>query len=99
MKKRIHGQRATSPHNRLNLPSTLSPGEKHTRIPTLFTPNDWRTLPVLTKPRTARGVTRLLRGKVSEAKSDLDEAISQRGADEENVAVLGPSNKSEGDEW
>jgi len=58
-----------------------------------------------TKLLTARGVTRLLRGEVSEAKSDLEEAISQGGGDDETVAAyavaatLRPSNKSEGDEW
>jgi len=50
-------------------------------------------------------VTRLLRGEVSEAKSDLEEAISQGGADDETVAAyavvasLRPSKKGEGDEW
>jgi coatomer protein complex subunit epsilon len=58
-----------------------------------------------TKLLTARGVTRLLRGEVSEAKSDLEEAISQGGADGETVAAyavaatLRPSKKGEGDEW
>ena len=58
-----------------------------------------------TRLLTARGVTRLLRGEVSEAKSDLEEAISQGGADDETVAAyavattLRPSNKGEGDEW
>ena len=58
-----------------------------------------------TKLLTARGVTRLLRGEVAEAKSDLEEAISQGGADDETVAAyavavtLRPSKKGEGDEW
>jgi len=58
-----------------------------------------------TKLLTARGVTRLLRGEVVEAKSDLEEAISQGGADDETVAAyavaatLRPSKKGEGDEW
>jgi len=58
-----------------------------------------------TKLLTARGVTRLLRGEVAEAKSDLEEAISQGGADDETVAAyavattLKPSKKGEGDEW
>jgi len=58
-----------------------------------------------TRLLTARGVTRLLRGEVSEAKSDLEEAVSQGGADDEAVAAyavaatLRPSKKGEGDEW
>jgi len=58
-----------------------------------------------TRLLTARGVTRLLRGEVTEAKSDLEEAISQGGTDDETVAAyvvaatLRPSKKGEGDEW
>lgn len=58
-----------------------------------------------TRLLTARGVTRLLRGEVAEAKSDLEEVISQGGADDETVAAyavattLRPSKKGEGDEW
>jgi len=58
-----------------------------------------------TRLLTARGVTRLLRGEVTEAKSDLEEAIGQGGADDETVAAyavattLRPSKKGEGDEW
>ena len=58
-----------------------------------------------TRLLTARGVTRLLRGEVAEAKSDLEEAMSQGGADDETVAAyavaanLRPSNKGEGNEW
>ena len=58
-----------------------------------------------TRLLTARGVTRLLRGEVTEAKSDLEEAISQGGADDETVAAyavattLRPTKKGEGDEW
>lgn len=58
-----------------------------------------------TRLLTARGVTRLLRGEVTEAKSDLEEAISQEGADDETIAAyavaatLKPSKKGEGDEW
>jgi len=32
---------------------------------------------------TARGVTRLLRGEVQEAKSDLEEAVAQRGGQDD----------------
>jgi len=58
-----------------------------------------------TRLLTARGVTRLLRGEITEAKSDLEEALGQGGADDETVAAyavattLRPSKKGEGDEW
>ncbi|KAI0078683.1 hypothetical protein K474DRAFT_1593499 [Panus rudis PR-1116 ss-1] len=48
--------------------------------------------PSLTSPHllTARGVTRLLRGEISAAKSDLEEAVSQQGGkpDKETLAAL-----------
>ncbi|THG99795.1 hypothetical protein EW026_g2612 [Hermanssonia centrifuga] len=48
--------------------------------------------PSLTSPHllTARGVTRLLRGEVSAAKSDLEEAVSQQGgtADAETLGAM-----------
>ena len=58
-----------------------------------------------TRLLTARGVTRLLRGEIAEAKSDLEEVMSQGGADDETVAAyavattLRPLKKGEGDEW
>lgn len=48
--------------------------------------------PSLSSPHllTARGVTRLLRGEISAAKSDLEEAVSQQGGkpDAETLAAL-----------
>ncbi|KDQ61435.1 hypothetical protein JAAARDRAFT_30871 [Jaapia argillacea MUCL 33604] len=46
--------------------------------------------PSLTSPHllTARGVTRLLRGEVSGAKSDLEEALSQQKDDAETLAAF-----------
>lgn len=48
--------------------------------------------PSLTSPRllTARGITRLLKGDVSGAKSDLEEAVAQQGgtADAETLAAM-----------
>lgn len=63
--------------------------------------------PSLSSPHllTARGVTRLLKGEVTEAKSDFEESIAQGGTDAETVAAyavaasLKPSKKGEGDEW
>ena len=40
-----------------------------------------------TKVPTAQGVTRLLHGEVSEARSDPEKAISQEGADDGTVAM------------
>jgi coatomer subunit epsilon len=56
---------------------------------------------------TARGVTRLLRGEVQEAKSDLEEAVSQQGgqADAETLAAsvvaagLGPKKGDADELW
>ena len=54
---------------------------------------------------TARGVTRLLRGKVVKARSDREEAMSRAGADGETVVAYAiatsprPPNKDEGEEW
>ena len=53
---------------------------------------------------TARGVAGPLRGEVAEARSDLEEAISQGGADGETAILyavatgLEPLNKGKGDE-
>ncbi|OBZ73946.1 Coatomer subunit epsilon [Grifola frondosa] len=65
--------------------------------------------PSLSSPHllTARGVTRLLRGEVSAAKSDFEEAVSQQGgtADAETLAALtvasglGTSKLTEADEF
>lgn len=65
--------------------------------------------PSLSSPHllTARGVTRLLRGEVQEAKSDLEEAISQRGGhdDAETLAAnvvaagLGPKKGDADELW
>ena len=47
----------------------------------------------------------MLRGEMTEPKSDLEEVISQGGADDETVAAytvaasLRSSKKGEGDEW
>ncbi|CCL98612.1 uncharacterized protein FIBRA_00614 [Fibroporia radiculosa] len=64
--------------------------------------------PSLSSPHllTARGVTRLLRGEITAAKSDFEEAVSQQGgtADAETLAAmtvaagLGPSKASEADQ-
>ena len=44
----------------------------------------------------ARGVTKLLRGEVSDAESDLEEAITQGGAgDEEALEALGLGGRNE----
>lgn len=45
--------------------------------------------PSLTSPHilTARGVTRILRNEFSEAKSDLEEALSQQAGDAETLAA------------
>ena len=56
---------------------------------------------------TARGVTRLLRGEVQEAKSDLEEAVTQQGghADAETLAAsvvaagLGPKKGDVDELW
>lgn len=56
---------------------------------------------------TARGVARLLRGDIEDAKSDLEEALQQQGGngDAETVAAfavasgLGASKKTDSDEW
>jgi coatomer subunit epsilon len=65
--------------------------------------------PSLSSPHllTARGVTRLLRGEAQEAKSDLEEAISQQGghADAETLAAsvvaagLGPKKGDADELW
>lgn len=63
--------------------------------------------PSLSSPHllTARGITRLLKGEVNEAKSDLEESIAHGGGDAEAVAAyavaveLKPSKKGEADEW
>jgi coatomer protein complex subunit epsilon len=65
--------------------------------------------PSLSSPHllTARGVTRLLRGEVQEAKSDLEEAVSQQGghADAETLAAsvvaagLGPKKGDVDELW
>ena len=46
--------------------------------------------PSLASPHllTARGITRILRGEVNEAKSDLDEALEQQKGDTEAAAAL-----------
>ena len=50
-------------------------------------------------------MTRPLCGEVSEAKSDLEEAISQGGTDDETITTyavtttLRPSNRDKGNEW
>ncbi|PPQ91859.1 hypothetical protein CVT25_000734 [Psilocybe cyanescens] len=62
--------------------------------------------PSLTSPHllTARGVTRILRGEIQEAKSDLEESLHQQKGDAETEAAyavaagLGASKKSEADE-
>ena len=38
---------------------------------------------------TARGMVRILHAEISEAKSDLEEAIGQEGADDETVTIYG----------
>ncbi|KAI0046555.1 hypothetical protein FA95DRAFT_1560020 [Auriscalpium vulgare] len=65
--------------------------------------------PSLSSPHllTARGVTRLLRGEVAEAKSDLEEAVTQQGGheDEETLAAsvvaagLGPKRDGAEEVW
>ncbi|KAF8653534.1 hypothetical protein AX16_003899 [Volvariella volvacea WC 439] len=62
--------------------------------------------PSLTSPHllTARGVTRILRNEIPEAKSDLEEALSQQPDDAETVAALvvasglGIAKRAEADE-
>lgn len=62
--------------------------------------------PSLTSPYllTARGATRLLRGEVQEAKSDLEESLAQQPQDVETEAVyvvaagLGALKKADADE-
>lgn len=62
--------------------------------------------PSLTSPHllTARGVTRILRNEVQEARSDLEEALEQHGGDAETQAALvvaaglGATKKPEADE-
>ena len=46
--------------------------------------------PSLTSPHllTARGVTRILRGEIPGAKSDLEDALSQQSGDRETLAAL-----------
>jgi len=46
--------------------------------------------PSLSSPHllTARGVTRILRGEITEAKSDLEDALSQQSGDAETLAAL-----------
>jgi len=63
--------------------------------------------PSLSSPHllTARGITRLLKGEINEAKSDLEESIAQGGGDAEAIAAytvaagLQPARKGEGEEW
>ncbi|KAK7049206.1 hypothetical protein VNI00_005807 [Paramarasmius palmivorus] len=62
--------------------------------------------PSLTSPHilTARGVTRILRNEIPEAKSDLEESLEQQKNDAEALAAyvvasgLGPSKKGDADE-
>jgi coatomer protein complex subunit epsilon len=62
--------------------------------------------PSLTSPHllTARGVTRLLRNEIHEAKSDLEDSLSQQSDDAETLAAyvvaagLGATKKAEADE-
>jgi coatomer protein complex subunit epsilon len=62
--------------------------------------------PSLTSPHllTARGVTRLLRNEIQEAKSDLEDSLSQQSNDAETLAAyvvaagLGATKKAEADE-
>jgi coatomer protein complex subunit epsilon len=62
--------------------------------------------PSLSSPHllTARGVTRLLRNEIPEAKSDLDDSLSQQSGDAEALAALvvaaglGATKKTEADE-
>jgi len=62
--------------------------------------------PSLTSPHllTARGVTRILRGEIQEAKSDLEESLEQQKSNAEAeaayvvAATLGALNQSEADE-
>ena len=62
--------------------------------------------PSLTSPHllTARGVTRILRGEIQEAKSDLEESLEQQKGDAEAEAAyvvaagLGALKKSEAEE-
>src|SRR5262245_36568229 len=46
--------------------------------------------PSLTSPHllTARGVTRILRGEISDAKSDLEDSLSQQSEDGEALSAL-----------
>lgn len=62
--------------------------------------------PSLTSPHilTARGVTRILRNEIQEAKSDLEESLEQQKGDGETLAALvvagglGATKKTETDE-
>ncbi|KAF8730071.1 hypothetical protein AX14_005684 [Amanita brunnescens Koide BX004] len=62
--------------------------------------------PSLTSPHilTARGITRILRNEIQEAKSDLEEALEQQKGDAETLAALcvaaslGASRKQEADD-
>lgn len=62
--------------------------------------------PSLTSPHllTARGVTRILRGEIQEAKSDLEESLEQQKGDAEAEAAyvvaagLGALKRSEAEE-
>jgi len=62
--------------------------------------------PSLTSPHllTARGITRILRGEIQEAKSDLDESLEQRRSDSETEAAyivaagLGALKRAEAEE-
>jgi hypothetical protein len=63
--------------------------------------------PSLSSPHllTARGITRLLKGEIDEAKSDLEESVTQGGGDAEAIAAytvaagLKSSRKGEAEEW
>ena len=62
--------------------------------------------PSLTSPHilTARGITRILRNEIQEAKSDLEESLEQQKGDAETLAALcvaaslGASRKQEADD-
>ena len=62
--------------------------------------------PSLSSPHllTARGITRLLRNEISDARSDLEESQSQQGGNTENAAAfvvasgLGVTKKGESEE-
>ena len=65
----------------------MSPGKGNTQILTPSASSGRQTLLSSTRLLTARGMTRLLREEVAEAKSVLEEAISQSSADDEAVVA------------